>query len=246
MCPLSQGLRSSRRFLFMVVVSALAFSAQASAAPIVVDTFDTPVAASTVTSGSLTGAFPSESGLGILGTRDLSYTGTNATTGNTFDSFEGISVGAGFLKVGTFTSALEIQLDYSGFGTKDVSGANSLDLTFVPVFDLGVGGGFDVNVELTTTTGLLNATMVPPVGFAPSGGTLSIPLASFTGPGSFSGVQGIQINLNNGGSPNTSSDFSLTQIQFSEIPEPATVTLFALCCIGAAIYGRRRLQGFEK
>lgn len=210
----------------------------AGAAPLVVDTFETPGTASTVINGSpANGSFPATSGTGILGTRVVSY---NMVPAGNFGFGEGISVGGGSLILATQSSAVEVGLSYSSFGSIDVSSYTSLDLIFIPVFDLGVGS-FDIEVTLTTGSGTLSTTLVPPSGIAPGGGVLSIPLASLLGTGDLSDVTGIDILLNDGGTPSPAADFTITQIEFANpIPEPTTLALWGAIGAAGLWYGRRR------
>lgn len=221
----------------------------AGAAPIVFDNFSDPAAGQTVNSGSLTGSFASVTGPGIFnsGTRDLSYTGVNAATGDTWRTLFGeiLSVNGGLpgrLGLATFDSAVEIILKYTAFGTLDASGFTTLDLVFDTVFDNGASD-FDINIVLTTGSGLLSGTFTAPGSFVPSGGTLSIPLSTLTGPGSLSSITQIDIRLNDSGSPSSSADFALDTIQFANpVPEPATLALWGTVTLGGLWYGRRRLK----
>ncbi len=217
----------------------LAFASSASAAPIIVDTFDTPTTASVVGFGNpKTGSFAPLSGSGILGTRALSY---NGGAGN-FLLFEGVAVGAGSLILGTQSSAVQVNLAYSGFGTLNLTGFTSLDLIFVPIFDAGVGT-FDIVVTLATSTGNLTMTFIPPGAIAPGGGVFAIPLAGLTGPGNLANVTGITLNLNDGGSPSAAADFTLSQIQFSPpVPEPATIATLGLMGLFGGYFARRKLK----
>jgi len=219
------------------------------AAPILVDTFSQPPGGQAVTSGPLTGTLPSVTGLGVLGTRDVSYTGTNASTGNTFRTGvlqESLAVNdpslPGRLALSTFDSAVQVNLKYSGFGTLDLTGMGTLDLIFNTIFDKGAGASFDVTVTLTTGSGTRSGTLSAPVSFAPLGGTLSIPLSSLTGPGNLATVNQIQINLNDNGTPSAGADFAIDAIQFAAIPEPASLAAWGFVGLAGAWYGRRRLR----
>jgi len=221
----------------LAAVAALGFSAAPStAAPILVDNFTTPGAPVGVGTGMpATGSFPSVSGAGILGTRTLSYIGSG-----TFGPFEGVQVGGGSLILGTQSKGEEVVLNYGGFGTLSLSSSDSLQLTFIPIFDLGVGT-FDIVLKLTTGSGLLSGTFTPPGGIAPGGGTLLLPLSALTGPGNLGSVTGIELRLNDGGSPSPAADFTLTGLAIIT-PEPATLATFGFMGLLGGYAARRKLK----
>jgi hypothetical protein len=224
----------------------MVFAASVNAAPIVIDTFSQPAAGQTVNSGPLTGSFSAVSGAGVLGTRNLSYTGVNVSTGNTWRTVMGevLTVNGGLpgrLALNTFDSAVQVNLNYSGFGTLNATGMGSLEFVFNTVFDKGTGASYDVAVSLTTGSGTLTGTFSAPTSFAPLGGTLSIPLSSLSGPGSLSTITAIQVNLNDNGTPSASSDFALDTLQFAETPEPSSLVIMGCLAVASgAVYVRRR------
>jgi PEP-CTERM motif len=222
----------------LAAVAVVGFSAaRSTAAPIVVDTFITPGSPAIVGTGMpATGSFASTSGPGILGTRTLSY---NGGLGN-FGLFEGIAVGGGSLMLGTQSRGEEVVLNYGGFGSLNLSGSTFLQLTFVPIFDLGVGT-FDIVLKLTTSTGLLSGTFTPPVGISPGGGILLLPLGALTGPGNLGIVTGIELRLNDGGTPSPAADFTLTGLAFT-VPEPATLATFGFVGLLGGYAARRKLK----
>jgi hypothetical protein len=236
----------STRIFVASLFALLGVTAHAWCTPVILDDFSLPPSPGHfVNSGSLTGSFPSVPGVGTFGaTRNLSYTGTNPGTGNTWvTNFEALGVNSGSfpgqLAFATQTSAVEVTLNYSSFGILDLTGFGSIDFVFNPVFDPGVGPPFIIEVVLTTTSGTLTTSGLP-VPLPPAGGIFSIPFSGFSGPGSLSAVTGITIALNNGGSPSTAADFVLDEIRFSIIPEPGTMALFGLGLLGVVGVTLRR------
>lgn len=225
---------------FVATLCGFVFCGSAVAAPLIVDTFETPAAPTIVTTGAPNfGSFGPTSGPGILGDRIVGYDKAGA---GLLDLGDVVAVGGGtlFLASGPNVDGITVTTDYSNFGVLDLNGFNSLDLIFVPLFDNGVGV-FDVVVTLTTGSGLLSSTTVVPNSFAPGGGTLQIPLAGLTGPGSLSTVTGIFIALNNSGTPSAAADFQLTQIQLTPVPEPASIAVWTI--LGAVGFGWCRGRG---
>ena len=240
-------MRFTFRLLTAIAVVAMPVGA-ADAAPILIDNFGT--GSQTVNGGSsLNGSFTNVSGAGLLGTRSLTYQGTNAGTGNTFRTMPAETLALnnpglpGRLALSTFDSAVQVNLSYGGFGVLNASGMGFLSLVFDTIFDPGIGGGFVVDLTLTTSTGNLTTAVIAPGGFLPSGGTLLIPLSSLTGPGSLSSVTGISVSLNDGGTPNAASDFALDQLAFVETPEPASMAVFGVLALGGGLaVARRRMM----
>ena len=237
----------------LAAVVALVLAGNASAAPIIIDTFNDPVSpGQTVMSGPLTGSLASVTGAGVLngaGTRDVSYSGVNANTipANNFrPAGEFLSVNGvipSTLALATFDSAIQVDLKYSGFGTLDASAQTTLDLIFNTIFDKGVNPTFDIDILLTTASGMLSGVFQAPGGFVPNGGTLQVPLSMLTGSGSLSTITQIEVRLNDNGSPSAGADFALDQLQFSApIPEPATLATLGLMGMCGGFFVRRKLK----
>lgn len=222
-----------RRLIASLVVALSLGGASVSAAPVTIDTFDTPASAQTFIGP--TGAInTSHSGTGILGTRTLTTSGALAL-GDVF------SIGAGAFSAFTGTSAIETSLAYSSFGTQNFSGDLGINFHF-SFLDAGVSAtSTEVDVVLTTSTGTLTGSIT----LADSATAFSATLlfSSFTGPGSLSSVTGITVIFNNGGTPNQGTDFVLDGLSVtSNVPEPMSVALFGLTALSAVFVVRRKKQ----
>jgi hypothetical protein len=210
---------------------------------VVLDTFDLPAGGQSVGTGQpKTGAFSSVTGVGFLNaTRDVSWDGG---TGN-FGSGEIISINTpadpGVLFFATIQSSVELTLQYSSFGTADLSGYTGIELDFSLLDAAAVsGGGFVIDVNLSTTSGNLTGTHTvttagPQVVF--------IPFSSLSGPGSLSNVTQIVLKLNDGGTPNQSADFILSELRLPLVPEPGSRVLLGLGSLGVVGLALRRRKG---
>ncbi len=232
----------------LTVVSCIVLAQAAGASPLIIDTFNAPAGGYLVNSGPLTGSFGPDSGIGALSaTRKVSYAGTNPGSGhNWVTGFEALALNTssfpGQLVLSTVTSAVQVTLDYT-FAATDLSGFGALEMVFNGPFDPGVlPGDFSIVVTFTTGSGALTTTIFP-VPISAGGGVLTIPFSGLTGPGSLSSVTGLNIVLNDGGTPATAADFLLDEVRLVVIPEPGTMALFGLGLLGVvAVTLRRKLR----
>ena len=107
--------------------------------------------------------------------------------------------------------------------------------------DSGVGTQFNVEVLVSTTTGLLTGSLSLTDNALPT--TYTIPYSSFTGTGDLGSVNSISLRLNNNGNPQAGVDFILTQFAIAEaVPEPATLATFGLMGLFGGYAARRKLK----
>jgi hypothetical protein len=247
-----------RKWLFAAAVLATTvFGSTASAAPILIDNFNTPAGGQATTAGTpRTGAFPSTVlGANGVGTRTISYAGA----GN-FTAAEGVFVNSpgasllGTLEMGTVGGAVSTSSTYSAFvGPLDLTtiSPNFFDIDFHLADNGAAPTAFQLTIEATTATGTLSKTFnVNNVPFNALATTLSFQMDNtWTGPGSFASVNGLKFTFN--ASQLNAADFIVGEIRARDgrippvgnpVPEPVSLAVFGLLTLAGGAVARRKMK----
>ena len=227
--------RSIFRVAAITCLIALGLSRSASAAPITIDSFETPASPLLFIgpSGPPAGA---DSGAGVLGTRTLS-------SSTTLGLGDVVAIGNGTFQVFTGTTSMESVLTYNGAGFP-LDFSADLGIVFDFLFlDGGISNTTtDFEVTLNTSTGPLTGSVTVSDTAVPFSALLLF--ASFSGPGNLATVNSIVFGFNNGGSPQQGADFVLDELSVAAalVPEPASLALCGVAGMAALWSGRRRVR----
>lgn len=236
----------SRLIACAMLALALLATPNVGAAPIVIDTFDSPNPGAVLPPPTGPGALrTNDAGSGILGQRDFSAGGSGLV--NFGDGARiGTATGSPFSGQGILdlawgsASTFSITLNYDNFGTLALSPADQLQLQ---VLAYNNGSVTTQNTfTITTVGGTLTSGPVTFPNVNPGPQTFSFPLSSFTpasGSPNLSQVTGISLTFNTNGS--AGPDITLDGIQVAPVPEPTTIALWSVIGLAGAWYARRRL-----
>jgi len=206
-------------------------------ADVIIDGFGTPLSGGSVASGVLTSSGASvssgsNSGGDILGNRlaSVSSSGSGSSSMQIDSGLKNLILGTTAATTnGTYT------LKYNGFGSQNLSAANSVDLN-VAFYNNG-GAGFITTAKLDwldTVTGAHTSGLVN----IPTTGTLSLPFGGFGRSQvtdltlTFNLTQGADVTFGNSG----------VRIPGLEVPEPTSLALFGVIAVGGYVVARRRRQ----
>ena len=220
-----------------LAIASTCFVAMGSAAPLVIDTFDTPGAPAVFDPPPSFGPgtlIANDAGSGILGQRDLAV----GAPGLTFAVGDGIAIGGGLLDVASNGSAtFATMLNYDSFGTLDLNGYSGVELVIM-AYNNGSVTTQNV-IELQTATGTLTSAPQTFPNIPPGPITFFIPFSAFSGPGSLGQVTAIQVFLNSNNS--AGFDITLDSLQLRELPEPSSILVWG-SMVGLGLLVRRRFR----
>jgi len=247
-------------FLASMAVAGTAFPAVA--APIVIDTFESPATGKFYSTGaSSPQVFTDTAPPGtILGTeRTATFTRTSGTKFGLGDgglvgvddgsltSFPGASI----LQFNTGTAG-NVNLLYDGVGSGGLGGLDlytgnlGFQFDFLTVNSGKMSNDVAVTITVGTTGGSLSFSGAIPESVNPS--SFVVPFTAFTGgpATNFTSVTSISITLNSDNANNTDLTLDTISIQATPptppIPEPASLATWGLLGLAGAWYGRRRLR----
>ncbi|MCS6977505.1 MAG: PEP-CTERM sorting domain-containing protein, partial [Gemmatales bacterium] len=157
----------------------------------------------------------------------------------------------GQLSMFTGTSSVQATLTYTFPAPVSFAGFAGIEMD-VDYYNVGTPPPDEWLVQIVTGSGTLTSTLniLPPGApfFGPSfPSTLFFPFSGFTGTGDLTNVTGVNIIINNGGSPNQGTDFVINEIRLPIVPEPGTLALFGVGLLGVVgITLRRRFASPAK